>query len=83
MIRYALSFVMLCVLSGSVMAQSGPPAAPSIFAGTPEEQRACRRDATRFCSEQIPDNLAVLGCLKRNRAKLQKACLKVLQSHGH
>jgi hypothetical protein len=83
MIRFAFTLLMLWILSGSVMAQSRPPAQPSIFSGTPEEQRACRRDATRLCAEQIPDNFAVLGCLKRNRAKLNKACLQVLQSHGH
>ncbi|GIK99058.1 MAG: cysteine rich repeat-containing protein [Xanthobacteraceae bacterium] len=82
MTRFAISFVMFCILSGNVMAQSTPPALPSIFSGTPEEQRACRRDATRLCSEQIPDNLAVLACLQRNRAKLHKACLKVLETHG-
>ncbi len=82
MIRIALTVAMLCVLSGNAMAQAGPPM-PSLFSGTPEEQRACRPDATRLCSQYIPDNLAVLGCLKNNRAKLRKACLQVLQSHGH
>jgi hypothetical protein len=86
MIRFSLVLAMFCILSGSVLAQSGPPPLPpmpSIFSGTPEEQRACRPDATRFCSQQIPDNFAVLGCLKANRAKLRKACLQVLQRHGH
>lgn len=83
MIRFALTFVMFCTVSSSVMAQAGPPPMPSPFSGTPEEQRACQSDATRFCSKQIPDNFAVLGCLKQNRAKLRKSCIEVLQRHGH
>jgi hypothetical protein len=82
MVRLALSFALLCVVSSNAMAQAGPPPMPSLFSGTPEEQRACRPDATRFCSAQIPDNLAVLGCLQRNRTKLRKECLAVLQRHG-
>ncbi len=51
--------------------------------GTPEEQRACTRDAQRFCRELIAQgDLAVLGCFQQNRAKISRACDAVLRSHG-
>ena len=52
--------------------------------GTPEEQQACRRDAIKFCREasSTNDTFRVLACLQSNRAKLTKACQKVLTDHG-
>lgn len=50
--------------------------------GTPQEQAACRRDASRFCRQQLSDDFAVQQCLQQNRAKLSKACQKVFQSRG-
>lgn len=50
--------------------------------GTPEEQAACRPDATRYCKDAEPDPLVVLGCLQRNRTKISARCLRVLESHG-
>ena len=52
-------------------------------ASAQQEHDACARDVSRFCralmneSEQI-----VLACLKQNRARLSKACAKVLTEHG-
>jgi hypothetical protein len=44
---------------------------------------ACARDVTRFCRAQINDgDQVVLTCLKQNRARLSKACAKVLTDHG-
>ncbi len=38
---------------------------------------------SRFCRAQINDgDQIVLACLKQNRAKLSKACAKVLTDHG-
>jgi len=44
---------------------------------------ACARDVSRFCRAlmQSGDN-AVLGCLQTNRARISKACQKVLADHG-
>jgi hypothetical protein len=71
------------VIATSALAQGAPPPMPSPFSGTPEEQRACRPDATKYCSAQIAGgNFAVLGCLQQNRTKLRKDCLAVLQRHG-
>jgi hypothetical protein len=51
--------------------------------GTPEEQKACSRDASRFCRKQMSDgDDAVQECLQEHRGRLGRACLKVFESHG-
>jgi hypothetical protein len=45
--------------------------------GTPQEQKACSRDASRFCRKQLGDDTAVQQCLQQNRTKLSSACQKV------
>ena len=59
---------------------------PSAFAqghmGTPQEQSACSRDASRLCRKDLGNDGAVQSCLMGNRAKLSKSCSKVFQSHG-
>jgi Cysteine rich repeat. len=44
---------------------------------------ACARDVSRFCRAHINEgDQVVLACLQQNRAKLSKACAKVLTDHG-
>jgi len=44
---------------------------------------ACARDVTRFCRVVMNDgDMAILGCLKQHRARLSKACEKVLTDNG-
>lgn len=44
---------------------------------------ACARDVTRHCRAVMNNgDGAVLACLKQNRARLSKACDKVLTEHG-
>jgi hypothetical protein len=44
---------------------------------------ACARDVSRFCRAHMNDgDQVVLGCLKQNRARISKACQKVLTDHG-
>jgi hypothetical protein len=44
---------------------------------------ACARDVSRFCRAHMNDgDQIVLACLKQNRARLSKACEKVLTDHG-
>lgn len=44
---------------------------------------ACARDVTRFCRPVMNNgDGAVLACLKEHRARLTKACDKVLTDHG-
>lgn len=50
--------------------------------GTPQEQKACSRDASRFCRKDLGNDMAVQGCLQANRAKLSRSCSKVFSSHG-
>jgi hypothetical protein len=46
-------------------------------------QDACARDVSRLCRAQMNDgDSAVLGCLKQHRARLSKACAKVLTDNG-
>lgn len=58
------------------------PASGGLFQGTPEEQAACKPDATKYCLDEMPDTFQVLGCLQSHRTKLRKVCLRVLESHG-
>jgi hypothetical protein len=50
--------------------------------GTPQEQAACQRDASRFCRQQLGDDGAVQGCLQQNKLRLSRACRQVFASHG-
>jgi hypothetical protein len=44
---------------------------------------ACARDVTRFCRAHMNEgDQVVLACLKEHRARLSKACEKVLTDHG-
>lgn len=44
---------------------------------------ACARDVSRFCRAQMNEgDQIVLACLKEHRAKLSKACAKVLTDSG-
>ncbi len=68
----ALMAALLC--PGQALAQDRP--------GTPQEQQACSRDASRFCRKHLGNDDAVQKCLQQNRTKLSAACKKVFQSHG-
>jgi hypothetical protein len=51
--------------------------------GTDQEEKACARDAQRFCRKVMDQgDFTMLACLKENRAKLSLACRDVLVSHG-
>ncbi len=44
---------------------------------------ACARDVSRFCRAHMSKgDQVVLACLKEHRARLSKACEKVLTEHG-
>jgi hypothetical protein len=65
---FALMAAQFCAMS-SVSAQQG--------------HDACARDVSRFCRAQMNDgDSAVLGCLKQHRARLSRACDKVLTENG-
>jgi hypothetical protein len=49
----------------------------------PREHDACTRDVSRFCRAHMNEgDSVVLSCLQQNRARLSKACAKVLTDHG-
>ena len=48
-----------------------------------KEHDACARDVSRLCRAHMNDgDQIVLACLKQHRARLSKACHKVLSEHG-
>lgn len=70
MTRFFL-IVLLMLSASSALAQQQPG------------QDACARDVTRHCRAVMNSgDGAVLACLKQNRARLSKACDKVLTDHG-
>jgi len=71
--------------AGAALAQQQAPTPlpfPNMMQGTPEEQRACAPDSSRFCKQFEPDPLQVLGCLQQNRTRISKACEAVLRNRG-
>jgi hypothetical protein len=75
MSKLILVFAFVCTGMSWALAQGG-------HMGTPQEQKACSRDASRFCRKQMGDDGAVQYCLQQNRQRLSSACQKVFQSHG-
>lgn len=69
----------LLVLLGIFAAQAFAVSAVSAQQG----QDACARDVTRFCRAHMNDgDSVVLACLKQHRARLSRACDKVLTENG-
>jgi hypothetical protein len=72
-------FLVLTLLSASV----STGAIAQQRSGTPEEQKACSRDVSRFCRTLMDQgDFVILACLQQNRPKLTAACNQVLKSHG-
>jgi hypothetical protein len=53
-------------------------AAPAHAGGTAEQRSACMGDAFKFCSGDIPDEIAIESCLRRNGRSLSSACQVVM-----
>jgi hypothetical protein len=68
-----VSLVLLIAAGSSATAQSGP---------TPQEQMACRADASAFCAEHIGKPPQMNACLRENKAKLTTSCRKVVEARG-
>jgi len=49
---------------------------------TPQEEKACRRDAHRFCKDAMPDEFRVLSCLQAHRQTISQACRNTLENRG-
>lgn len=51
--------------------------------GTPEQQKACGSDVSRYCRSVMQEgDFVILACLQQNRPKISKACDTMLKSHG-
>ena len=51
--------------------------------GTPDEQKACSKDVSRYCRSVMDQgDFVILACLQQNRAKISKPCDGVLRNHG-
>ena len=42
--------------------------------GTPEQRRACRHDAFKFCRSEIPNVKRITACMKMHLAQLSPPC---------
>ena len=52
------------------------------YAGTKEEQRACRPDVRRFCGHiRNADNQKYHDCLQSHMSQLSQNCQQVLMNH--
>ncbi len=72
---FALTLLASSVSTGAIAQQQR--------SGTPDEQKACSRDVSRFCRSLMDrGDFVILACLKENRPKLTKACNQVLANHG-
>lgn len=69
------------VLAALLLAAAILPAA-SQSGPTPQEQVACRSDASKFCAEHIGKPPQMNACLRENKSKLSDSCRKVVESHG-
>ena len=71
-------FARMLIVSAAVFA-----AGAALAQDRAKSESACGRDASRLCKKVINDgDMAILGCLKENRAKLRPACIKNLQENG-
>ncbi|WP_375413803.1 hypothetical protein [uncultured Bradyrhizobium sp.] len=71
---FALMLLSASISTGAIAQQRG---------GTPDEQKACSRDVSRFCRSLMDQgDFTILACLQQNRAKLTKGCIQVLTNHG-
>jgi hypothetical protein len=72
---FALTLLSVSVSTGAIAQQQR--------SGTPDEQKACARDVSRFCRPLMDQgDFVILACLQQNRPKLTATCRQVLTNHG-
>jgi hypothetical protein len=84
MVRF---FVLLALFGSSLsLAQAQPLPLPlplpGLGRGTPEDERACRNDAVKWCREVLGNDMAVLQCFQQRRRQLSPSCEYVLRKYG-
>ena len=65
----AIAALSIVILSSAALGQ---------HQGTPEQQRACRHDAARFCRQEV-DDYAIANCLRANIGRLRAGCRAVME----
>ena len=68
----------LCLGVGFLLGAIGSASASN--RGSAEDQMACTPDVYRLCANLIPDEDAIVGCLKAHKAVLSTGCAKVFSS---
>jgi hypothetical protein len=64
----------LCLVSAAMLL---PTFALAAHRHSIEDELACTPDVYRLCSAQVPDEDAIVKCLKQNRTALSQGCHKV------
>jgi len=55
------------------------PISAHAAAGEAEKEAACRDDAMRLCSQNIPDRDKITSCMRERMPKLSPACRAVFE----
>jgi hypothetical protein len=75
--RLVVIVSLLAAVGSAAWAQKSPS-----YPGTPQEQKACRDDAGRFCPG-MTDASEVRACLVSHRREIKARCRRVLERHGY
>jgi hypothetical protein len=80
----ARTYLLMALALASLIAPAAAQNPPTPLRGTPDDQRACARDAVMLCKPYVEadDDAGVLKCFQANRAKLKPACQAVLVKYG-
>ncbi|WP_424630814.1 hypothetical protein [Bradyrhizobium sp. SYSU BS000235] len=71
-----VTIVVAAILTAGI---SGAFAQDAQRSGSAQQQQACSKDVSRHCRAVMKENdAAIASCLRENRAKLSKSCLKAL-----
>ena len=71
-----LKFLLTAIFSVAIIGASAQ-------AATKSEEDACEKDVMWLCRKVINQgDFTILACLKGKRARISRACDKVLKSHG-
>ena len=69
---YSIKMIVVCA---ALIALVAPLAiSPANANGTPEQRRACRKDAMTFCREFVPNVKRITACMEKNVSKLSPPC---------
>jgi hypothetical protein len=77
-----IALLLAFLLTSSYAHAQAPFPSPFDTRGTPEDQRACNKDAVKLCRKFMNDDMAVLRCFQSQREKLSKPCRAVLAKYG-